>query len=189
LLNKLASRKLWCPLCLCLSPPETFLGAHLGFAGWFFHLLVTSSVSLAPLEGPPCQTPPNCVDPEEGAVLLASQGGEFRLHKGTWKGLGTNLGALLIRLVRTWVHIQACLRRQKRSLINSQRHPSNRIFGGETLSFRFREVVDVLCCVRVCESASLRCCMVTKRVWSPDPWVPPSLLSSLPSFFCSFLSS
>jgi hypothetical protein len=25
LLNKLASQKLWCPLCLCLSPPESLL--------------------------------------------------------------------------------------------------------------------------------------------------------------------
>jgi hypothetical protein len=55
--------------------------------------------------------------------LPASQGGEFQLHKETWKGLGTNLGAPLIILVRTQVQIQACLRRQKGSLINSQKAP------------------------------------------------------------------
>jgi hypothetical protein len=112
LLSKLASWKLWCPLSLCLSSPATFLRAHLGFEGWCFHLLVTGQT--APLD---------LVDPAEGASLLASQGGEFQLHKETWKGSGTSLGALLIRLIRTRVQIEACLRRKKGSLLNSQKAP------------------------------------------------------------------
>jgi hypothetical protein len=56
-----------------------------------------------------------------GSLSLVSWGCEFWLQKGSWKGSGTNLEAPLIRLVRTQDQIQACLRRQKRSLINSQK--------------------------------------------------------------------
>jgi hypothetical protein len=38
--------------------------------------------------------------------------------------------------------------------------------------------VEVLCCVRVCESVSLRRSLVTKQVWSPDPWVCSELIWS-----------
>jgi hypothetical protein len=38
--------------------------------------------------------------------------------------------------------------------------------------------VKVLCCVRVCESASLRCSLLTKLVWSPDLWVHSKLIWS-----------
>jgi hypothetical protein len=98
----------------------------------------------------------------EIASLLANQGGEFQLHKGTQKGLGTNLGALLISLVRTWVQIQACFRRQKGSLINSQRHLSNPLLGVKPCLSGSESGTEVLCCVRVCEGASLRHSLVTK---------------------------
>jgi hypothetical protein len=61
------------------------------------------------------------------------------LHKGTWKASETDLEAQLIRLVRTQVQIQACLRRQKESLINSQQDTLVTTFWGETMSVRFRE--------------------------------------------------
>jgi hypothetical protein len=38
--------------------------------------------------------------------------------------------------------------------------------------------VEVLCCVRVCENASLRCSLVTEQVWSPDPRVCGELIWS-----------
>jgi hypothetical protein len=82
---------------------------------------------------------PDHVDLGKGASLPVSQGGKFQLPKGTWKGSKTNLGALLIRLVRIQVQIQACIRKLKGRLITSQRHPSNTLFGDETMSFRFKE--------------------------------------------------
>jgi hypothetical protein len=63
-----------------------------------------------------------------------------------------NLGVPYIRLLRTQLQIQACLRKQKGRLINSQRHQGNALFGGETVSFRVRELgrSTVLCeCVNV----------------------------------------
>jgi hypothetical protein len=34
------------------------------------------------------------------------------------------------------------------------RHPSNRLFEGETVSLRFRELVEVRCCMKVYENVS-----------------------------------
>jgi hypothetical protein len=70
----------------------------------------------------PTQVPQTVLILGEGASLMVSQGGELWLHKGTWKVLGTDLGAPLIRQVRTRVKIEASVRRQKGSLINSQRY-------------------------------------------------------------------
>jgi hypothetical protein len=112
-------------------------------------------------EGCPCQIPPNHVDLGEGVSHLVSQG-RVQLHKGTWKGLGTNLGAPLIRLVRTRVQIQVCLRKQKENMINSQKALSNMLFGGETMVSGTGSGVEVLYCVRVCESVSLRHSLVMK---------------------------
>jgi hypothetical protein len=76
----------------------------------------------------------------KGRILSrAKQRSEFWFHKGTWKGSGTNLGALVTRMVGTQLQIQACLRRQKQRLITSQRHLSKALLGGATMSFRFKE--------------------------------------------------
>jgi hypothetical protein len=133
-LNKLASQKLWC--LLSLSEPSCNISGVLSqdSEGGVFtscHWLNVPS----PLPG----ATGLCWSEGKGASLPTSWGGVFQLHKGTQKVSGTNLRAPLIRLVRTWVWIQACLRRQKGSLINSQRHLSNPLFVGETVSFRFRE--------------------------------------------------
>jgi hypothetical protein len=112
----------------------------------------------------------------EGASLLLSWGGEFWLHKGTWKGSGTNLGALLIRLVRSWVRIQTCLRRQKERLI-TWRHLSNSLLGCETV-FQVQGVGQKYCTVWVWESVSLRLSLVKTRVQSTDPWVRGELIWS-----------
>jgi hypothetical protein len=45
-----------------LSLPEIFLGAHLGFGGWCFHVFVTGSKSPAQQEGCLCQALPDTVD-------------------------------------------------------------------------------------------------------------------------------
>jgi hypothetical protein len=129
-----------------------------------------------PLGGLPLPALPDCVDLGEGASLLASQGGEFWLHKGTWKGSGTNLGALLIRLVRSWVRIQTCLRRQKERLI-TWRHLSNSLLGCETV-FQVQGVGQKYCTVWVWESVSLRLSLVKTRVQSTDPWVRGELIWS-----------
>jgi hypothetical protein len=130
---------------------------------------------LAHQEGHPWQVPWEHVDPRGGSPSPINPRRRVPAAQRNLERLRTNLGALLIRLVRTWVQIQACLRRQKGSLINSQRHLSNPLFGVKPSS-RFREGelgvrVEVLCCVGVCESASLRCSLVTKWVQSPSPQV------------------
>jgi hypothetical protein len=66
------------------------------------------------------------------------------MHNGTWWGTGTSLEAPLIRLLRTWVQIQTCLRRQKGWLITSQKLLVT-AFWGEALSLSFRERNTVLC--------------------------------------------
>jgi hypothetical protein len=106
-----------------------------------------------------------------GSLSLGEPKGQVQMHKGTWKGLGTNLGAPLIRLVRTRVQIQVCLRKQKENMINSQKALSNMLFGGETMVSGTGSGVEVLYCVRVCESVSLRHSLVMKWMWSPDQWV------------------
>jgi hypothetical protein len=116
LLNKLASWMLWCPLCLCLSPPATFPPCNIqGFRGQCFHFLVTGSASPACLEVGPCQATLEHVVLRGRSPVPLNRWGEFQFHRGTWKGLGPNLGTLLISLVRSLVGIQACLRRQKGS--------------------------------------------------------------------------
>jgi hypothetical protein len=128
---------------LCLSPLATFLRAHPGFGRWCFHLLVTGSTSPARWERCPARRHWTVLIQGEGASLLVSRGGKFWLHKGTWKGSGTNLGFPLIRLVRTQIQIQACLRRQKGRLINSP-------FLGVKLCLPCSgSRVEVLCCVKV----------------------------------------
>jgi hypothetical protein len=86
---------------------QHFWGTLLGFEGWHFHLLITSSAFPAHQEGCPCQAPLDYVDPRGGALLPVRQGGELQLSKGTWKGSGTKLGVPLIRMVINWVQIQA----------------------------------------------------------------------------------
>jgi hypothetical protein len=118
LLNKLASWKLWFPLILCSSPPVTLLEAHPGFGGWCFHLLVTGSVHPAHQEGCLCQAPPDHVDKgreprscwaDDVSSSCTKEPGKAR--EPTWESCLSD--------VRIWVQIQACLRRQKGSLINS----------------------------------------------------------------------
>jgi hypothetical protein len=80
--------------------------------------------------------------PMDSLICSIHPSGELALrpwmHKGTHWGEGTNLGALLFVLVRTWVQIQACLRRQKGSLITSKR-PLVTACWGETMSLWFKE--------------------------------------------------
>jgi hypothetical protein len=107
-----------------LSVSVTAFLQHFWRLAWNLEGGVFTSLSPVPCHQPtrratPARLPPDHVDLGEGASLPVSQGGKLWLHKGTWKGLGTNLGAPLFRLVRTQVQIQACLRRQKGSLINS----------------------------------------------------------------------
>jgi hypothetical protein len=108
---------------------------------------------------------------EKWASLLVSWGGKFQVHKGTQKDSGTNLGAPLIKLVRIGGRIQACLRRQKGSLVTSPRHPSNPPFGAKPSLLSSGSGEELLCCVRVCESVSLTCNLVTKWVQSSNMWV------------------
>jgi hypothetical protein len=76
-------------------------------------------------------------DPEEGLVLSVSLSEGLGCTTEPSEAQESKRGVLPVRLVRTWVQIQACFRRQKGSLINAQsvRHPS----WGETMSLRFRE--------------------------------------------------
>jgi hypothetical protein len=100
-----------------------------------------------------------------------------RIHKVTHWGAGTNLGAPLFVLVRTQVWIQACFRRQNRSLITYQRLLVTASWSG-TMSLWFKDRVEVLCSVRVYKSASLRCSPAVKWVRSPDPWFHGELIRS-----------
>jgi hypothetical protein len=83
---------------------------------------------------------------EEGIHPPSDLGWRSRMHDGTQWGEVTNLEALLVRLVKTWVEIQACLRRQTGRLITSQRQIVT-TFWGETVSLRLREwgASTVLC--------------------------------------------
>jgi hypothetical protein len=95
-----------------------------------------------------------------------------RVHNGTQWGAGTSegRGALLIRLVRTWVQIQTCPRRQKGRLITSQ-IPLVIAFWGWIHGSQVQGVRWKYCAVWVCESVSLRHSPAAKQVRSPDPQV------------------
>jgi hypothetical protein len=175
-LINLLHQKLWCPLSLCLSPPATFLGLVRDLEGGVF-------TSLSPAQ---CPQPTKGL-PLPGATILCwfgreetspsvSQQGVFQLHRGTWKGSGTNLRAFLIRLVRIQVQIQACLRGRRGVLSTLKRHLRSHLFGVKPCLSGSGSWVEVLCCVRVCESESLRHSPVTKQLWSPDLWVPGELI-------------
>jgi hypothetical protein len=63
--------------------------------------------------------------------------------------------APLIRLVRTWVQIQACPRRQKGSLITSQWDTLvTTIFGVKPCLSGSESGMEVQCCIRVNENES-----------------------------------
>jgi hypothetical protein len=84
-------------------------------------------------------------------------GWEPPMHNGTQWGTGTRKGcrALLIRLVRTWVQIQTCPRRQKGSLITSQWGIlATDIFGVNSCFSDARSSMEVWCCMRVYENES-----------------------------------
>jgi hypothetical protein len=102
---------------------------------------------------------------------------KFWSHQGTWKSSGTNLEALLIRLVRTQVEIQACLRRQRGILIHSQWHPSNCYLWWNCVC-QVQEAWWKYSAVWECESASLRHGPATKWVRSSNPWVCGKLIWS-----------
>jgi hypothetical protein len=120
-------------LSLHLSHP-TFLGVRLKFRGLCFHLIVTSSVSRPSKRAAPAMHHWMCWSKGRDP-LYSEPRRQVCSHKRTQKGSGTNLGAPLIRLVRTWVRIYACFRRQNRSLINSQqRHPSNPLLRWNNIS-------------------------------------------------------
>jgi hypothetical protein len=93
-------------------------------------------------------------------------------HKGTHWGTGTNLGASLFILEGIGVQIQTCLRRQKGSLITSQR-PLVTACWGETLSLRFRERGrSIVPCGSVYkrEPETQPSCKVSEKPWSSVPW-------------------
>jgi hypothetical protein len=90
-----------------VSPPATFLEAHLGFGGWCFHLLNSGSKFPAHQECCLCQAPLDHVDPRREPLSCRAKEVSSSCTKEPGKGLGTKLGAPLIRLVRTWVQIQA----------------------------------------------------------------------------------
>jgi hypothetical protein len=83
-------------------------------------------------------------------VLLASWGESLRCTTTEPQGdLRTNLEAPLIRLVRTWVRIQACPRKQKGKLIASQRLLVTAFWGEACLSGSGSKA-EVLCYAKVC---------------------------------------
>jgi hypothetical protein len=116
-----------------------------------------------------------CFNWKEEAFLPVNQGGKFHLHKGAQKGSGTNLGASFIKLVRTQVRIQEA---DGVSDQLPERYPSNHLFRLTSCLSGSGSGVEVLCFVRVCESASLRCSLVMKLVWSPNPWFCGEILWS-----------
>jgi hypothetical protein len=79
------------------------------------------------------------------------------LHKGTWKGLGTNLGALFIRLVKN---------PGSNSVLPQEAEGESDQLSKDTLATTYFRVkprlsgsesgVEVLCYVRVCASVNLR---------------------------------
>jgi hypothetical protein len=163
-LINLLPESFWCPLSLCLSPPATFLGVHPGFGGWCFYQLN----ALGPLGGPPlpgttslCWSGGGSLSPSEPRrrVPVAQTNMErLRNQPGspthqTGKNPGSNSGGR----PGVWS-----------TLKSTQVMP---FWGVKLCLSGSGSRVEVLCCVRVCESASLRCSLVMKQVWSPDPWV------------------
>jgi hypothetical protein len=78
------------------------------------------------------------LDPEERLVFSASWGESLRSIREPGEAQEPAMWAPPVRLVRTQVWIQACLKRQKGRLITSQRPPSNPTWG-KTRSLRFRD--------------------------------------------------
>jgi hypothetical protein len=100
--------------------------------------------------------------------------GPWMYNRTQW-GTGTSegRGTWLIRLVRTQVWIQACLRRQKGRLITSQRPLVTTSNHGETMSLRFWEQggSTVLCeSVWKWEPETQPSCEVSEESWSSVPW-------------------
>jgi hypothetical protein len=163
LLNKFAFQKLWCPLSLCLRL-QHFWGHHPGFGKWCFHLLVTSTVSPAHWEASPAvhhwtvliqrreplslraeevtsgstKEPGNVWEPTWELCLSDRQepGFKFRPASGDRRGVWSTL----------------------------KKHPSNHPFWESNCLSSSEIGVEVLCCVRVCQSVSLRCSLVMKQV-------------------------
>jgi hypothetical protein len=113
---------------------------------------------------------------QRGIYLSSKLGwGPFMHHGTQWvSGTSKGRGALLIRLIRTWVQIQTCPRRQKGSLITSQWDilvTTN--FGVKPCLSVSRSGMEVQCCMRVCENASWD----AAQLWSE--WRIPSLSVSV----------
>jgi hypothetical protein len=105
---------------LSLRFPQHFLGDHLGLQKWW---LVTSLVTgVHPLDQWEKFIRSQWTAWSRGGICSPGElGWRPRIHNETQWGTGTNEGreASLIRLVRTQVWIQTCLRRQKGRLITS----------------------------------------------------------------------
>jgi hypothetical protein len=113
LLNKLALQKLLCPISLS----EPFFNISVGLI-WDSENSVFTYLSPAQSLHPTGRTIParsyqTLLVQGEGVSVLASQGDDLQLHKGSQKGSETNMGALIIRFIRTLVQIQACFGRQR----------------------------------------------------------------------------
>jgi hypothetical protein len=102
LLNKLSSWKLWCPISLGL--PTTFLGTHLGFAVVFSPSFHQRSIPGLPRRSHLPDTT-RCFGPRGGNLSPGETKKQVSVTKRNQKGSGTNLVALLIRLVRTHIRI------------------------------------------------------------------------------------
>jgi hypothetical protein len=85
---------------------------------------------------------------------------------------------LLIRLVRTQLQNQACLRREKRRLINSQWCTLVTVFWSETVSLGFREWGGSTVLCESVWSASLRNSPAAKWAGSCNPQVGGELIWS-----------
>jgi hypothetical protein len=120
----LLPEKPWCPISL-LEYPITFLGAQSGIRRRCFHLLVTRSQHPRSLGECPTRCQHGHFDPTEGLASPSAPESISWLHKGTWRRLRNQLGTLPVKLVRTLgSNNRPAFRRQKGSLIISQRNPS-----------------------------------------------------------------
>jgi hypothetical protein len=122
---------------MSLSHPTTFLGSCLGFGAVFSfppcQLSIPGPLAVLPLPGST-----RCIDPV-GREPLSQQAKEvsFSHMKEPRKAQEPTWELCSSELVRTQIQTQSCLRRQKGSLINSQRqrHLSNHLLGWNRVSY------------------------------------------------------
>jgi hypothetical protein len=150
---------------------RTFLGTRPGFGEGVFTSL-SQGLSIPSLLGKyPKSTPPGTSGPVGLMEELASSSTLERkswLHKGNWRRLRNQLGALPFRLLRTWVQIIGLYLGGRRGDWSPLRDTCIALVGDKTMSFSFREWGRNVC---ECVCVSLTHGLATKQVWSPNPWV------------------